>query len=257
MNRRFSGLLAIAIAGLALVPHAAQADSAGFFLVNQYAYLNPPGTPGDCAHIQPDQVAPNSLLVLAVGARGPQATLALPEDSAGDVWQQALYVTDGGPETGRTLAVFWTSFNPKAPIGAPIIHMACNPQGAAEQVMLDIFDSATPAVLDAVGQAGGTGDYTQSVQAATPTTADGDLVLAYTSRREAFLTQGQAGWRAFDVDAGYAVGAGSIGGVTNAGVPELTFPAGSQPAARLATVHPRSFHARRAWWVAGLVSFHH
>jgi hypothetical protein len=257
MNRRLSGLLAVVLAGIAFAPSAARADSAGFFLVNQYAYLNPAGTKGDCAHIQPDQVEPNSLLVLAVGARGPHATLALPTDSSGDVWQQAVYVTDGGSETGRTLAVFWTSFNPKAPIGAPLIHMPCNSQGYAEQIMLDIFDSATPAVLDVVGQASGAGDYTQSVQAATPTTADGDLVLAYTSQREAFLTQGQAGWRAFDGDAGYAVGAGSIGGVTNAGVPDLTFPAGSQPAARLATVHPRSFHARRAWWVAGLLSFHH
>ena len=82
-------------------------------------------------------------------------------------------------------------------------------------------------------------------------------MLTYTSQSEAFRTQGQAGWRAFDVDAGYAVGAGSIGGVTNAGVADLTFPAGSQPAAHLATVHPQSFHVRRAWWVAGLVSFHH
>ena len=257
MKRRWLGLLAIVVAGLALAPHAARADSAGFFLINQYAYLNPPGTPGDCAHIQPDQVEPNFLLVLAVGARGPQATLALPTDSAGDVWHQAVYVTDGGPETRRTLAVFWTSFNPKAPPGAPIIHMACNPQGYAEPVMLDIFASPTPAVLDTVGQASGASDRTQSVQAATLTTADGDLVLAYTSQREAFLTQGQAGWRTMDEDGGYAVGAGSIGGVTNAGVPDLTFTAGSRPVARLATVHPRSFHPRRAWWVAGLVTFHH
>jgi hypothetical protein len=257
MNRRWSGLLAGVVAALALAPHAARADSAGFFLVNQYAYLNPPGTPGDCAHIQPDQVEPNSLLVLAVGARGPQATLALPTDSSGDVWQQALYVTDGGPETGRTLAVFWTSFNPKAPPGAPIIHMDCNLEGYPEQVMLDIFGSATPAVLDAVGSSGGAGDYKQSVQAATPTTADGDLVLAYQSQREAFLTQSHDDFVAFDPDAGYQVGAGSIGGVSNAGVKTLTFPAGSRPATSTATVHPRSFNPRRAWWVGALVAFRH
>jgi hypothetical protein len=250
-------LLAAALVAIALAPPAAQADSPGFFLTNEYAYINPAGTVGDCAHIQPDGVQPYSLLVLAVGTKGPQATLDVPTDTAGDVWQQAVYVTAGGSETGRTLAVFWTSFNPKAPVGAPIIHMVCNPQGYAEQVMLDIFDSATPAVLDTVGQSSGDSDYTQEVQAATPTTADGDLVLTYQTQREAFVTQGRDGWVAFDPDAGYQVGFGSIGGVSNAGVKILTFPAGSQPTARLATVHPRSFRPRPAWWVGGLLAFHH
>jgi hypothetical protein len=250
-----TGLLAVAVVASVLAAQPTHADSIGFLLVNQYAYINPAGTKGDCAHIQPDQVDTNSLLVMAVGTKGPHATLAVPTDSSGDVWQQAVYVTQGGPETGRTLAVFWTSFNPKAPPGAPIIHMDCNLEGYPEQVMLDIFGSATPAVLDAVGSSGGAGDYKQSVQAATPTTADGDLVLAYQSQREAFLTQSHDDFVPFDPDAGYQVGAGSIGGVSNAGVKTLTFPAGSLPATSTGTVHPRSFHPRRAWWVGALVAF--
>jgi hypothetical protein len=257
MKRMLTGLLMMAVAAPALAVGPAHADGLGFFLTNQYAYINPADTKGDCAHIQPDQVDTNSLLVLAVGAKGPNATLAVPTDTAGNVWQQAVYVTEGGPETGRTLAVFWTSFNPQVPVGAPIIHMACNPEGYAEQVMLDIFDSATPAVLDAVGHAGGAGGYTQSIQADTPTTADGDLVLGYQMQREAFLTQGQQDWRTFDPDAGYLVGAGSIGGVSNAGVKALTFPAGVQPATSTATFHPLSFRPRRAWWVGALLAFRH
>jgi hypothetical protein len=257
MKRMLLGLLVLVLVAPALAGPPAHADSIGFLLVNQYAYINPAGTTGDCAHIQPDQVDTNSLLVLAVGTKGPNATLAVPTDTSGDVWQRAVYVTQGGPETGRTLAVFWTSFNPNAPIGAPIIHMDCNPEGYPEQVMLDIFGSATPAVLDAVGQAGGTADYTQSVQAATPTTADGDLVVAYQSQREAFLTRSQDDFVAFDPDAGFQVGGGSIGGVSNAGVKTLTFPAGSRPATSTSTIHPLSFHPRRAWWVGAMVAFRH
>jgi hypothetical protein len=108
-----------------------------------------------------------------------------------------------------------------------------------------------------VGHNSGASDYTQSVQAETPLTADGDLVLAYQMQREVFITQGRNGWMAFDPDAGYQIGAGSIGGVTNAKVAGLTFPADSQPSVSLATVHPRSYHPRRAWWVAGSVSFRH
>jgi hypothetical protein len=257
MKRRLLGLLALACAGIGLAPGPARADSTGFWLRDEYTYTNPANTKGDCAHIQPDGVQENSLLVLAVGAKGPNATLAVPTDTAGDHWQQALYVTAGGPETGRSLAVFWTSAHLQPSMDGLIIHVACNPAGYAEPVMLDIFDSATPAVLDTVGTGSGAGDYTQQVQAATPTTAEGNLVLAYTMQREAFLTQGRDGWQAFDSDAGYAVGAGSIGGVTNAGVAALRFPAGSQPVAHLATVHPRSFHPRRAWWVGGLLTFRH
>jgi hypothetical protein len=257
MKRMLTGLLMVAVAAPALAAGPAHADGIGFLLVNQYAYINPAGTQGDCAHIQPDQVDTNSLLVLAVGAKGPNAKLALPTDASGDVWQQAVYVTDGGPETGRTLAVFWTSYNPKAPPGGPIIHMDCNPEGYAEEVMLDIFGSATPAVLDAVGQASGANNFTQTIHADTPTTADGDLVLGYQMQREAFLTQGQLDWQEFDPDAGYQVGAGSIGGVYNAGVKTLTFPAGVQPTTAAATVHPRSYKARRAWWVGALLAFRH
>src|SRR5690349_9757269 len=257
MKRMLTGLLAMAVAASALAMLPARADGIGFLLVNEYAYINPAGTKGDCAHIQPDQVDTNSLLVLAVGTKGPNATLAVPTDASGDVWQQAVYVTDGGPETGRTLAVFWTSYNPKAPPGGPIIHMDCNPQGYAEQVMLDVFGSATPAVLDAVGHASGNGKYTQAIQADTPTTADGDLVLGYQSQREAYITQGRQDWQAFDPDAGYTVGSGSIGGVYNSGIKALTFPAGSLPATSAATVHPRSYKARPAWWVGALVAFRH
>ncbi|HET7079354.1 MAG TPA: hypothetical protein VFM49_18120 [Chloroflexia bacterium] len=257
MKRMLLGLLLLVLVAPALAGPPARADGIGFFMSNQYAYINPANTKGDCAHIQPDGVQENSLLVLAVGTKGPNATLPLPTDTAGDVWQQAVYVTDGGPETGRTLAVFWTSFSPTAPVGAPIIHMDCNPEGYPEQIMLDIFESATPAVLDAVGRASGAADYTQSIQAETPTSADGDLVLAYQSQREAFLTQSHDDFVAFDPDAGYQVGAGSIGGVSNAGVKTLTFPAGSRPATSTATVHPRSFNPRRAWWVGALVAFRH